>query len=44
MRRNFFKETLIKKKNNKKTRQGMSNNTKYGSKISLKRYKKRRNN
>ena len=41
MRRNFFKETLIKKKNKKKTRQGMSNNTKYGNKMSTKYYKKR---
>lgn len=33
--------TFVKRNGKKKTRQGMSNNTKYGTKISKKYYKKR---
>tara|TARA_B100000965_G_C19407597_1_gene676181 strand:- start:212 stop:352 length:141 start_codon:yes stop_codon:yes gene_type:complete len=41
MRRKFL-STIVKKTNGKKkTRQGQSNNTKYGTKISKKYYKKK---
>ena len=33
--------SFVKRNGKKKTRQGMSNNTKYGTKISKKYYKKR---
>jgi hypothetical protein len=33
--------TFVRRNGKKKTRQGMSNNTKYGTKISKKYYKKR---
>lgn len=41
MRRALFKERTRKSNGAKKTRQGMSSNTKYGTKSSKKYYKKK---
>tara|TARA_Y100000114_G_C11737194_1_gene316882 strand:- start:1379 stop:1522 length:144 start_codon:yes stop_codon:yes gene_type:complete len=41
MRRSLFKERTRKSNGAKKTRQGLSHNTKYGSKQSKKYYKKK---
>ena len=41
MRKSLFQNTTRKTNGKKKTRQGQSTNTKYGSKISKKYYKKR---
>tara|TARA_Y100001937_G_scaffold2557_1_gene3215 strand:+ start:352 stop:495 length:144 start_codon:yes stop_codon:yes gene_type:complete len=41
MRRSLFKERTIKSNGAKKTRQGRSSNTKYGTKGSKKYYKKK---
>jgi len=42
MRRRVFGSFKKRAKTKKKTRQGMSNNTKYGNKLSPKYYKKRK--
>jgi hypothetical protein len=41
MRKVFGNNTVKKSNGKKKTRQGMSNNTKYGNKNSIKYYKKK---
>ncbi len=42
MRKHFVPKVFKSNSHKKKTRQGMSNNTKYGTKISKKYYKKRK--